>query len=60
MPNLCYELILKPWFLGIWVKEQGKNTNRQKGTKQAEEVEKSYPSDRQDHSVVHRVALQLA
>ncbi|KAH0764903.1 hypothetical protein KY285_000774 [Solanum tuberosum] len=45
---------------GMWIKEQIKDTNRQKGTKQAEEVEKGEPGDRQDHSSTRRVALQSA
>uniref|UniRef100_M1DDP8 Uncharacterized protein n=1 Tax=Solanum tuberosum TaxID=4113 RepID=M1DDP8_SOLTU len=45
---------------GIWAKEQSKDTNRQKGTKQAKEREKSNPGDRQEYSANHRVALQTA
>uniref|UniRef100_M1DCI0 Uncharacterized protein n=1 Tax=Solanum tuberosum TaxID=4113 RepID=M1DCI0_SOLTU len=43
---------------GIWIEEHSKDTNRQKGTKQTEEVEKGEPNDRQDHSTTRRVALQ--
>uniref|UniRef100_M1E022 Integrase core domain containing protein n=1 Tax=Solanum tuberosum TaxID=4113 RepID=M1E022_SOLTU len=45
---------------GIWIEEQSKDTNRQKGTKQTDEVEKSEPDDRQDHSASCRVALPSA
>uniref|UniRef100_M1DJV4 Uncharacterized protein n=1 Tax=Solanum tuberosum TaxID=4113 RepID=M1DJV4_SOLTU len=48
------------WVVGMWTKEQRKETNRQKGTKQAEEVEKSNLGDHQDHSANHQVALQSA
>uniref|UniRef100_M1DHT9 Uncharacterized protein n=1 Tax=Solanum tuberosum TaxID=4113 RepID=M1DHT9_SOLTU len=44
----------------MWTKEQRNDTNRQKGIKQAEEVEKSNPGDRQDHSANRRVALQTS
>uniref|UniRef100_M1DFI3 Uncharacterized protein n=1 Tax=Solanum tuberosum TaxID=4113 RepID=M1DFI3_SOLTU len=45
---------------GMWIKEQSKDNNMQKGTKQAEEVEEGDPSDRQDHSATRRVSLQSA
>lgn len=44
----------------MWIKEQNKNTNKHKGTKQSEEMEKSEYADHQDHSVARRVALQSA
>uniref|UniRef100_M1DW85 Uncharacterized protein n=1 Tax=Solanum tuberosum TaxID=4113 RepID=M1DW85_SOLTU len=34
---------------GIWIEEQSKDTNRQKGTKQIEELKKGKPGDRQEH-----------
>ena len=37
------------------IEEQSKDTNRQKGTKQTEEVEKGEPGDCQEHLVNHRV-----
>uniref|UniRef100_M1DIS8 Integrase core domain containing protein n=1 Tax=Solanum tuberosum TaxID=4113 RepID=M1DIS8_SOLTU len=37
--------------MGIWIEEQSKDTNRQKGTKQAEEMKKGKPEDCQEHSV---------
>ncbi|XP_049372612.1 uncharacterized protein LOC125837560 [Solanum verrucosum] len=39
-------------------KEKNKDNNMQKGTKQAEDMEKSNFGDHQDHSVSRRVALQ--
>uniref|UniRef100_M1DNL8 Uncharacterized protein n=1 Tax=Solanum tuberosum TaxID=4113 RepID=M1DNL8_SOLTU len=45
---------------GISIEEQSKDTNRQKGTKQTEEVKKGEPEDRQEHSACHRVATLTA
>ncbi|KAG5632586.1 hypothetical protein H5410_004303, partial [Solanum commersonii] len=39
-----------------WDEEQTKNTNRQKGTKQAEEMKKGEPEDHQEHSTCHQSA----
>uniref|UniRef100_M1DHE1 Uncharacterized protein n=1 Tax=Solanum tuberosum TaxID=4113 RepID=M1DHE1_SOLTU len=47
-------------FQGIWSEEQSKDTNRQKGTKQTEEVENNEPNDHQEHLTNHRVAIQFA
>ncbi|KAG5620477.1 hypothetical protein H5410_005695 [Solanum commersonii] len=44
----------------IWIEEQSKDTNRQKGTKQAEEMKMHEPEDCQEHSACHRVAHQTA
>uniref|UniRef100_M1DSS1 Uncharacterized protein n=1 Tax=Solanum tuberosum TaxID=4113 RepID=M1DSS1_SOLTU len=45
---------------GIWIEEQSKDTNRQTGTKQAEEIKMEEPEDRQEHSACHRVSYQTA
>uniref|UniRef100_M1DYZ5 Uncharacterized protein n=1 Tax=Solanum tuberosum TaxID=4113 RepID=M1DYZ5_SOLTU len=42
---------------GIWIEEQSKKTNMQKGTKQTEEVKKGEPDDRQEHLANRRVAI---
>uniref|UniRef100_M1DTM7 Uncharacterized protein n=1 Tax=Solanum tuberosum TaxID=4113 RepID=M1DTM7_SOLTU len=43
---------------GIWIEEQSKDTNRQKGTKQADEMKMAKPKDPQEHSACHQVAHQ--
>uniref|UniRef100_M1DSH8 Uncharacterized protein n=1 Tax=Solanum tuberosum TaxID=4113 RepID=M1DSH8_SOLTU len=40
---------------GMWIEEQMKDTNKQKGTKQAEEGEKGKLDDCQEHSANHRI-----
>uniref|UniRef100_M1E0C7 Gag-pol protein n=1 Tax=Solanum tuberosum TaxID=4113 RepID=M1E0C7_SOLTU len=35
---------------GIWIEEQSKDTNRQKGTKQTEEMKKGEHEDLEEHS----------
>uniref|UniRef100_M1DN85 Integrase core domain containing protein n=1 Tax=Solanum tuberosum TaxID=4113 RepID=M1DN85_SOLTU len=45
---------------GIWIEEQSKDTNRQKGTKQAEEMKKGDPVDCQEHSAYRQVAYLTA
>uniref|UniRef100_M1DTX2 Uncharacterized protein n=1 Tax=Solanum tuberosum TaxID=4113 RepID=M1DTX2_SOLTU len=45
---------------GMWIKEQKKDTNRHKGTKQVGEVEKGKPDDCQDDSTTRQVNLQSA
>uniref|UniRef100_M1DZC2 Uncharacterized protein n=1 Tax=Solanum tuberosum TaxID=4113 RepID=M1DZC2_SOLTU len=44
----------------IWIEEQRKFTNRQKGTKQDEEVKMGEPEDRQENLAFRRVAHQTA
>ncbi|KAH0765077.1 hypothetical protein KY285_000948 [Solanum tuberosum] len=51
---------LLPKSHGICFKEQSKDTNRQKGTKQTEEMKKGEPEDRQEHSACRRVANLIA
>uniref|UniRef100_M1D930 Uncharacterized protein n=1 Tax=Solanum tuberosum TaxID=4113 RepID=M1D930_SOLTU len=46
--------------IGILIEEQSKDTDRHKGTKQAEEMKMSEPKDRQDHSACHQVAHHTA
>uniref|UniRef100_M1DGM2 Uncharacterized protein n=1 Tax=Solanum tuberosum TaxID=4113 RepID=M1DGM2_SOLTU len=43
-----------PSLLGILNEEQSKDTNRQKGKKQAEEMKKGETEYRQEHSVCHQ------
>jgi len=52
--------MLKHVFSGIWIEEQSKDANRQKGTKQTEEMNKGKPGDRQEHLVNRRVARLTA
>uniref|UniRef100_M1DSU9 Uncharacterized protein n=1 Tax=Solanum tuberosum TaxID=4113 RepID=M1DSU9_SOLTU len=46
--------------IGIWIEEQIKDTNRQKETKQAEELKKGKPGDRIEHLANHQVACLTA
>ncbi|KAG5590405.1 hypothetical protein H5410_040919 [Solanum commersonii] len=41
---------------GIWIEKQCKDTNLQKGTKQAEKMKKRKSGDRQVHLVSRRMA----
>uniref|UniRef100_M1DRM0 Putative plant transposon protein domain-containing protein n=1 Tax=Solanum tuberosum TaxID=4113 RepID=M1DRM0_SOLTU len=43
---------------GICIEEQSKDTNKQKGTKQVEEMNMGEPEDHQEHSACRRVAYQ--
>jgi len=52
--------MLNPWFWGIWIKEQSKDTNMQKETKQDKEVKMGEPEDRQEYSACRRVAQMTA
>uniref|UniRef100_M1DC42 Gag-pol polyprotein n=1 Tax=Solanum tuberosum TaxID=4113 RepID=M1DC42_SOLTU len=54
----AYQLkgVAEIWF-SIWIEEQIKDTNKQKGTKQTEEVKKDEPDDRLEHLANHRVAI---
>uniref|UniRef100_M1DR05 Uncharacterized protein n=1 Tax=Solanum tuberosum TaxID=4113 RepID=M1DR05_SOLTU len=60
------KLNLGPWTTycglidGVWIEEKNKDTNRQKGTKQTEEVKKGEPEDRQEHLACCRVATLTA
>ncbi|KAG5609715.1 hypothetical protein H5410_020996, partial [Solanum commersonii] len=45
---------------GIRIEEQSKDTNRQNGTKQTEEIKKDKLGDHQEHLVNHRVARWTA
>uniref|UniRef100_M1E147 Uncharacterized protein n=1 Tax=Solanum tuberosum TaxID=4113 RepID=M1E147_SOLTU len=45
---------------GLRIEEQSKDTSRQKGTKQSEEVKIGEIDDRQEHSACHRVATLTA
>uniref|UniRef100_M1DG70 Uncharacterized protein n=1 Tax=Solanum tuberosum TaxID=4113 RepID=M1DG70_SOLTU len=45
---------------GIWIEDQSKDTNRQKRTKQTEEVKKGELEDRHEHLANRRVAKLTA
>uniref|UniRef100_M1DVS2 Uncharacterized protein n=1 Tax=Solanum tuberosum TaxID=4113 RepID=M1DVS2_SOLTU len=41
---------------GMWIEEQSKDTNKEKGTKQAEKMKKDEPEDRQEQFACRQVA----
>uniref|UniRef100_M1DLY2 Uncharacterized protein n=1 Tax=Solanum tuberosum TaxID=4113 RepID=M1DLY2_SOLTU len=53
--DMVFEPIDIKLTLGTWIEEQSKDTNRQKETKQTEEMKKGEPEDCQEHLACRRV-----